>query len=162
MEREIPRLIIEKNLYGLDIDNRAYQLASFSIVMKALQYNKRFLRNIEREGIVMNLASIQESNILTDEDIAYIAGESIGSEFNDVKEFINQFNDAKTVGSLIKLSQANQGFLEKRLEEIKFNLTDNLFEDAIKIKVMKLLPDLLKQYKIMYNQFDILVTNPRI
>lgn len=160
MEREIPRLIIEKNLYGLDIDNRAYQLASFSIVMKALQYNKRFLRNIEREGIVMNLASIQESNILTDEDIAYIAGESIGSEFNDVKEFINQFNDAKTVGSLIKLSQANQGFLEKRLEEIKFNLTDNLFEDAIKIKVMKLLPDLLKQYKIMYNQFDILVTNP--
>ncbi|WP_033826332.1 DNA methyltransferase, partial [Bacillus andreraoultii] len=61
MEREIPRLIIEKNLYGLDIDDRAYQLACFSVVMKALQYNRRFLRSIERDGLTMNLASIQET-----------------------------------------------------------------------------------------------------
>src|SRR5690606_39338118 len=49
MEREIPRLIIENNLYGLDIDDRAYQLACFSVVMKAVEYNSRFLRSIERE-----------------------------------------------------------------------------------------------------------------
>ena len=51
MEREIPRLIIENNLYGLDIDDRAYQLACFSVVMKALEYNSRFFRSIEREGL---------------------------------------------------------------------------------------------------------------
>src|SRR5699024_10501663 len=43
MAREIPRIIIEKKLYRLDIDKRAYQLAAFSVVMKALQYNRRFL-----------------------------------------------------------------------------------------------------------------------
>ena len=47
MEREIPRLIIENNLYGLDIDDRAYQLACFSVVMRALEYNSRFFRSIE-------------------------------------------------------------------------------------------------------------------
>ena len=50
MEREMPKFIIENNLYGLDIDDRAYQLACFSVVMKATQYNKRFLRSIERDG----------------------------------------------------------------------------------------------------------------
>src|SRR5699024_602404 len=59
MDREIPRLIIENNLYGLDIDDRAYQLASFSVVMKSLQYNRRFLRSIERDGLTMHLAAIQ-------------------------------------------------------------------------------------------------------
>ncbi|MCD8502094.1 MAG: BREX-1 system adenine-specific DNA-methyltransferase PglX [Bacillaceae bacterium] len=65
MDREIPRLIIENNLYGLDIDDRAYQLACFSVVMKALEYNKRFFRSIEREGLQLHLASIQETNFLS-------------------------------------------------------------------------------------------------
>src|SRR5699024_11402583 len=85
VEREIPRLIIEKNLFGLDIDDRAYQLASFSVVMKALQYNSRFLRTIERHGLELNLASIQETNGLSDDDIAYLAGESKGDNFNEIK-----------------------------------------------------------------------------
>ena len=57
MEREIPRLIIENNLYGLDIDDRAYQFASFSVVMKAMEYNKRFLRSIERDGLNAEFSS---------------------------------------------------------------------------------------------------------
>lgn len=58
MEREIPRLIIENNLYGLDIDDRAYQLACFSVVMKAMQYNSRFFRSIEKEGLLLNLGRV--------------------------------------------------------------------------------------------------------
>jgi type II restriction/modification system DNA methylase subunit YeeA len=160
MEREIPRLIIENNLYGLDIDDRAYQLACFSVVMKALEYNNRFFRNIEREGLTLNLASIQETNMLNDEDIAYIAGEKSGVIFKDVKAFIDQFKDAKTIGSLIKVEGYNQDLLETRLEDILNNPANDLFEDEIKRKVLYLLPNLLKQYKIMCKQFDILVTNP--
>jgi hypothetical protein len=115
MEREIPRLIIEKNLYGLDIDDRAFQLASFSVVMKALQYNKRFLRSIERDGLIMNLASIQETNGWTDEAIAYIAGEEKGKYFDATKLFFEQYNNAKTFGSLIKITETDTSFLRDRL-----------------------------------------------
>ena len=74
MEREIPRLILENNLYGLDIDDRAYQLACFSVVMKAVEYNSRFFRSVEREGLKINLASIQETNLFTEEDISSSLG----------------------------------------------------------------------------------------
>ena len=49
MDIEIPKLIIENNLYGLDIDDRAYQLACFAVIMKAQQYNDRFLRDLENK-----------------------------------------------------------------------------------------------------------------
>jgi type II restriction/modification system DNA methylase subunit YeeA len=160
LEREIPRLIIENNLYGLDIDDRAYQLACFSVVMKALQYNPRFFRSIEREGLTLNLASIQETNHLNDDDIAYIAGESSGENFDRTKEFIEQFKNAKTFGSLIKIREFNKEFLEQRLEYIQNNPAKDIFEEESRKKVIELLPYLLKQAEIMYQTYGILVTNP--
>jgi len=74
MNAEIPQLIIKNNIYGLDIDNRAYQLACFSVIMKATQYNKRFLRSIEKMRLKLNITSIQETNSLTENDVYYVAG----------------------------------------------------------------------------------------
>ncbi|MFF2531150.1 BREX-1 system adenine-specific DNA-methyltransferase PglX [Brevibacillus sp. NPDC058079] len=160
MDREIPKLIIENNLYGLDIDDRAYQLACFSIVMKAMEYNKRFFRIIENEGLSLNLASIQESNILTDQDIAYIAGESVGENFEQMKEFFEQFREAKTIGSLIKVDIYPRELLENRLEIIKANPVSDLFMMGTREKSLILLSQLIKQAYIMKNQYDVLVTNP--
>ncbi|EIJ81288.1 putative restriction enzyme [Bacillus methanolicus PB1] len=160
MEREIPRLIIEKNLYGLDIDDRAYQLASFSLVMKALEYNKRFLRSVERDGLTLNLASIQETNILTDEDIAYLAGEDYGKKYEKTKLFMEQFQDAKTIGSLLKVTVHDTTFLQERLEAIKITPETDLFETEKREKILSLLPKLIKQAYVMGHIFDVLVTNP--
>lgn len=160
MEREIPRLIIENNLYGLDIDDRAYQLACFSVVMKAMQYNSRFFRSIDREGLNLNLASIQETNGLNEEDVAYIAGEQGGSNFENTKNFIEQFRDANTIGSLIKISEFDKGFLLDRLEYIQNNPARNMFEDESRRKVVDLLPQLIHQTEILGRVFDVLVTNP--
>lgn len=160
MEREIPRLIIENNLYGLDIDDRAYQLACFSVVMKALKYNSRFFRSIEREGLTLNLASVQETNFLNDEDIAYIAGEDSGKNFDDTKGFIEQFTDAKTIGSLIIVGDYHKEFLNSRLEYIQVNPAKDLFEEEIRKRVLDLLPKLIKQAEIMNERYDVLVTNP--
>ncbi|ETT45419.1 SAM-dependent methyltransferase [Paenibacillus odorifer] len=160
LEREIPKLIIENNLFGLDIDDRAYQLACFSIVMKAMEYNQRFFRIIEKEGLKLNLASIQESNKLTDEHIAYIAGNSVGTEFETIKEFCEQFKEAKTIGSLIKVGSFPQHFLEERLEFIKEQPIDDLFKIDIREKSIALFLQLIRQAKIMHNQYDVLVTNP--
>ncbi|WP_210367871.1 BREX-1 system adenine-specific DNA-methyltransferase PglX [Bacillus sp. REN3] len=160
MEREISRLIIEKNLYGLDIDDRAYQLASFSVVMKALQYNRRFLQSIERDGLTMNLASIQETNGWTDEAIAYIAGQDNGEQFNTTKAFFDQYKNAKTFGSLIKITETDTAFLQNKLKEIKENPVTDIFQEEKRQQVLELLPMLIKQTKIMGQQYDIVVMNP--
>ena len=159
VEREIPRLIIEKNLYGLDIDDRAFQLASFSIVMKALQYNRRFLRSIERDGLMMHLASIQETNSFTDEEIAFLAGDFEGESFEKMKSFLNQFFDAKAIGSLIKIETYDAEFLINRLEKIEKENVD-LFQLDIKDRILDVFRTVVTQASIMSEEYDIFITNP--
>lgn len=160
MEREIPRLIIENNLYGLDIDDRAHQLASFSVVMKALQYNRRFLRSIEREGLVLNLASVQETNGWTDALCVYLSGEESGSTYNSVKLFVEQYKNGKTFGSLIRLSETDTSFVEQKLSELKGSPVTTLFEENQREQVLELLPLLIHQTKIMRQKYDVVVMNP--
>lgn len=160
IEREIPRLIIEKNLYGLDIDDRAYQLASFSLIMKALEYNHRFLRNIEREDLTMNLASIQETNFLSEEAIAYLVGQDSGQKYKEIQGFFNQYENAKTFGSLIKLTKVDTTFLQDRLIEIKEHPVSDIFLEEVREQILQLLPLLLKQTEIMGQQYDIVIMNP--
>jgi hypothetical protein len=160
MEREIPRLIIENNLFGLEIDDRAFQLACFSVVMKALEYNNRFFRSIDREGLQLNLASIQETNSFQEEEIIYLSGENSGVNFELTKEFIEQFKDAKTLGSLIKVDFFNKEFLTMRFEKIQNSPATDLFEEETRKKILALLPILIKQAEIMKGTYHILVTNP--
>ncbi|MCX7883565.1 MAG: BREX-1 system adenine-specific DNA-methyltransferase PglX [Caloramator sp.] len=160
VQRDIPKLIIENNLYGLEIDDRAYQLACFSVVMRGMKYNDSLLRTIEREGININIASIQETNNLNEEDIVYIAGENFGSNYEKTKEFIKKFKDAKIYGSLIKIDEFDKEFFEKRLENIINNPAKDLIKDNIRKKIIEILPNLIKQSEIMSRKYDILVTNP--
>ena len=69
---DIPQLILEKNLYGLDIDDRAAQLASFALMMKAREKSRR----IFRKQIELNIYSIQESNHLDKEGIVQLLGQN--------------------------------------------------------------------------------------
>lgn len=160
MEREIPRLIIENNLYGLDIDDRAYQLACFSIVMKALKYNRRFLRSVERDELTLNLASIQETNGWTDDDIEYFVGESRGAKFDSVKDFVDQYVNAKTFGSLIKVKQTDTAYLENKLNDIKSIPVTDLFQVERRERVLSLMPKLIKQTEIMSKQYSVVILNP--
>ncbi|WP_061859497.1 BREX-1 system adenine-specific DNA-methyltransferase PglX [Priestia megaterium] len=160
IEREIPRLIIENNLYGLDIDDRACQLACFSVVMKALEYNSRFFRSIEREGLTLNLASIQETNTLTDEDIAFMSGENVGENFDKMKLFLEKFKDAKTIGSLIKVESFDKELIRKRIQEIRDNPSKDLFEFEMRDRTFGLLQQILHQAAIIEQKYDVLITNP--
>lgn len=159
-DREIPHLIIENNLYGLDIDERAYQLACFSLIMKGQQYNKRFLRNIQRKGLIINLSHIEESNQLNEEDIAFIVGENEGAIYNKTKAFIESFYNASIYGSLIKVEEFDKEFLEERLDVIKNEFSADLFTGVSREKAIHFLPKLIKQAIILNDCYDILVTNP--
>src|SRR5699024_4723678 len=63
--QDIPTLILEKNLYGLEIDDRATQLAYFALMMKAREYNQRIFQS----PVVLNVCAIQDSTTITGEDI---------------------------------------------------------------------------------------------
>ncbi|WP_404353441.1 BREX-1 system adenine-specific DNA-methyltransferase PglX [Exiguobacterium aurantiacum] len=159
-ERDIPRLIIENNLYGLDIDDRAYQLAAFAVVMKATSYSRRFLRSVEREGIQLNLASIQETNHISDSVIAYIAQEEKGERYDQVKAFFNQYHNAKTYGSLINISERDIEFINGRLEHIQNNPVEDLLLTEQHEVAKVVLPALVQQTEIMRNEYDVVVMNP--
>lgn len=159
-EREIPRLILENNLYGLDIDDRAYQLASFSVVMKALQYNRRFLRSIEKEGLTLNLAAIQETNSWREDVISYVIGDDEETKIKSIKEFFEQYQNAKTFGSLIQVGETDLKYLEERLYEIKESPVADIFDTEKRDQVITELPLLIKQTKIMSERYDIVVMNP--
>ncbi|MDU1116774.1 MAG: BREX-1 system adenine-specific DNA-methyltransferase PglX [Clostridium butyricum] len=170
---EIPMNIIEKNIYGLDIDKRAYQLACFAVVMKGMSYDNLLLRKIERKVdtdgkyIDLNIACIQETNILYEDEnttihdnIAFLAGEESGETYDKVKTFVESLKNANTYGSLTKVEAFDKEFLEKRLEQIKNDPGTDLFGSKSREKWELILEDLIKQASIMEKTYDILVTNP--
>lgn len=170
---DIPMIIIEKNLYGLDIDTRAYQLACFAVIMKGMSYDKLLLRKIEREVdkrgkyIDLNIACVKETNILFEdehttlhENIAFLAKEESGENYDKVKLFVESLKNANTFGSLTKIEGFDKEFLENRLKEIKNNPSSDLFGSKSREKWEVVLEDLIKQATIMEDTYDILVTNP--
>src|SRR5699024_6654686 len=157
--REIPRLIIENNLYGLDIDERAYQLAAFSVVMKGMKFNNGLLRDIATNGLKLNLVAIEETSDFIEEDIQFLAGETEGKSFEKMNTFIRQFKHAKEIGSLLIIENFDEEFLRKRLETIKDSEL-NLLEIGIYDKVINCFETLIKQAKLLSETYDIYVTNP--
>ncbi len=161
-EREIPRMILQNNLYGLDIDYRAAQLASFALIMKARHYNRRLFREIERESLDLNLCSMQESNSIHKEAIDYFC--SLETELdndeleNDLEYLWSTFMDAKEYGSILEVEKVNFEALKQRLKEIE-NENNFIFGDYKKILLDKL-PSVIKQAEIISCKYEVCVTNP--
>lgn len=157
-ERDIPRLILEKNLYGLDIDDRAGQLAYFALIMKARSYSRRLFRDIERNPIELNVCSIQESNGLTKEDIEYFAN---GDEQlkKDVEYLVDIFTDAKEYGSILKIKDINFRKISIRMSSIEDEGID-LFKQNNREKIIDKLKNILKQSNIIGNKYYVCITNP--
>lgn len=160
-EREIPTLILEKNLYGLDIDDRAGQLATFALLMKARSKNKRIFRHKPK----MNLCSIQESNDIPKEAIEYLVNPKETElekhiHRGDVEYLIEVFHDAKEYGSILEVKKIDFDALEKRIEEVRNNVPENLFELQYREIILEKIPPLIEQAKIMSQKYDVVCTNP--
>ena len=160
-EREIPTLILEKNLYGLDIDDCAGQLATFALLMKARSKNRRIFRHKPK----MNLCSIQESNDIPKEAIEYLVSlkeTELEKHFHreDVEYLIEVFHDAKEYGSILDVKKIDFDALEKRIEEIRNNVPEDLFELQYREVILEKIPPLIQQAKIMSQKYDVVCTNP--
>jgi hypothetical protein len=154
--RDAAKLILEKNLYGIDIDDRAYQLSYFALMMKARQYDKRlFTRQIEP-----NICAVQESNGL---HVREYEGErlSLLDLPRSVAEYlIEVFHDAKEYGSLLNVRDDQYDALSGYLEELKREGASNLLLQGWLNTISERMPALIKQAKIMSMKFDVVVTNP--
>lgn len=154
-QRDAAKSIVENNIYGLDIDDRAFQLAYFAIMMKARSYNRRFLTL----GIEPNLCAIQESNgIQYDKDM----GEFLLSEEHreTLRYLLHTFVDAKEYGSILNVEKRDyDGFLkawELSAEQTVSNVVMLIWYDEWN----QIVPLLVKQAKILLQKYDVAVTNP--
>lgn len=159
----IPSLILENNLYGLDVDKRAIQLTSFALTMKARNYNE----NLFKEGYHFpNVVYIQESNNIKDSvfDIMTRLLEVTDEEKEIIKECVFKFTNAEYFGSLINnfdnTSEA-YGDLLAKIEGKKNNVN---YGDVAEIDIFKKyygkISTLLKQAQYMSSKYDCVVTNP--
>ena len=138
--REAVEKIVEKNLFGLDIDNRAAQLAYFSVMMKARQYDRRFFTR----KIQPHIQAIQESG----------DWEVDAEKCPTINYLLTIFKDAKEFGSLIKVAEKNFDLAKNELEIL-------IGENALMYSALEeKLAQLIAQAKILSQSYDVVVTNP--
>lgn len=154
-ERDAAKSIVENNLYGLDIDDRAGQLAYFAVMMKARKYSRRILNGEVRP----NVMSIQDSSFMDDGFIAYIAGNDVGLKA-DLTRLQTIFHDAKEYGSILTAPQLDYAALYERIDIVRRSFSENLFEEGYQKMATELLLPLVKQAEILAQKYDVVVTNP--
>jgi len=147
--RDFPRLILEKNLFGLDIDDRAAQMAGFALLMKARKDDRRILQN--DNPITLNVLAIQESSDFSIDNTCW------GEHVDAIRDLVDIFCQGKTYGSLIHVPErlaAKLVQVEDATEHVLMG--GNLYESQI---AKELLP-LLVQAKILARKYDCVVANP--
>ena len=157
--RDAAKSILENNLFGLDIDDRAYQMAYFAVMMKAREYNRRIL-NGENS---CNVYSIQESNGITDAALgdmgANLSEEDRLKALKEIKALIVEFKDAKEYGSILNIEKRDWDLLRRfavpNVGEGQLALDMNGAEAA-----SKRLQEIIDIAEVMASKYWTSVTNP--
>lgn len=158
-QRDAARSILTHNIYGLDIDNRAYQLAYFAIMMKARQYNRRILDG-ETD---CHVYSIQESNGINRNQLKYFGAGMSDIERNtailQVEGLLDTFIDAKEYGSILNVENYNWELLNRFVDSVE--VSGQLSFDTMGVEDTKeLLCTLVETGVVMAQKYDVVVTNP--
>ena len=153
--REAVQSIVENNLYGLDIDDRAAQLAYFAVMMKARQYDRRFFTR----GIQPHVMAIQESNAL--EAFERLQGQLSMDTLclETANQLIRTFHDAKEYGSILQVDIPGLESADRLMEQLRAVQGD--FELMAWVeRAEALLPVLAQQAVMLQQRYDVVVTNP--
>ncbi len=154
IEREAAKSILINNLYGIDIDVRAYQLAYFAVMMKARQYN----RKIFQENNTPNLIAIRNPQNISKSVLKRLGGlEPLGLRL------IEDFQDAEEYGSILQVNYTEEELqlLEQKLEEIEQEAQyGNMLIQIEAEECIKLIRPLITQARLLSQKYDVVVTNP--
>ncbi len=149
-KQDAASLIVENNLFGLDIDERAYQLAYFAVMMKARSYDP----SVFNRKLKPNLSAMIETSGLDDSCLEGYGNGMAPMEkslaYNDMKYLISLFKDARTYGSLIKVRELDF----KRINAFINARSINLYANDDSIKKIVAIASILSQ------RYDAVITNP--
>lgn len=147
--REAVESIVKNNLYGLDIDDRAAQLAYFAVMMKARQYDRRFFSR----QIQPNVYAIQESNGIDRYALEYFCnGDAKLKAAMDT--IVKEMHDAKEYGSILNITPVDFTALYARFDEVRDDISMS------KENVLNSLLPLVQVAEALAQKYDVVVTNP--
>ena len=147
--REAVASIVENNLYGLDIDDRAAQLAYFAVMMKARQYDRRFFSR----GIQPHVYAIVESNHVDKFAVDYFCNGDV-KLMTAMDTIIKELHDAKEYGSILTVTPQDWSALRDRFAEITEDI--NMSRE---VTLRKILP-LVQVAETLAQKYDVVVANP--
>ena len=148
-QREAAQSILKNNLFGLDIDDRAAQLAYFAVMMKARQYDRRLLTR----GIQPNIYSIRESNGIQAMTIEYFHKNDPKLKA-DIERIVTEMRDAKEYGSILNITPVDFAGLYARFDDIRNDI------NMMQMSALDELLPLVKCAELLAQKYDVVVTNP--
>ena len=158
-QREAAQSILKNNLYGLDIDDRAAQLAYFAVMMKARQYDRRLLTR----GIQPNIFSIRESNGINRNQLKFFGWSMSEIERNtaltQLEYLLDTFRDAKEYGSILNVDMLDWGLLYRFVGTVDYS--EQISMDELNLEGTKdALWNLVELGAVLAQKYDVVVTNP--
>ena len=158
-QRDAAKSILENNLYGLDIDDRAYQLAYFAVMMKARQYNRRILS----AETPCHVYAIQESNSINRAHLKYLGAGMDDFEVNtarvQLEGLLDTLRDAKEYGSILKVENHNWELLRRFVSAVDAGEQISMDSAGLEGTTEQLLT-LIDIAEVMERKYDVVVTNP--
>lgn len=152
--------ILENNLYGLDIDKRAFQLAYFAVLMKARQYHKFMLKKQPQ----CHIYAIAESNGINIKHLAYFGAQldelAKPVALNQMQELITTLHDAKEYGSIISVADYDWDLLHQFAAEFDISGEMNLFDSFGIETTQQRLQELVTVGEVLAQKYEVVVTNP--
>lgn len=148
-QREAVQSILKNNIFGLDIDDRAAQLAYFAVMMKARQYDRRLLTR----GIQPNIYSIRESNGIQAMTIEYFHKNDPKLKV-DIESIVTEMRDAKEYGSILNITPVDFAGLYARFDEIREDI------NMMQMSALDELLPLVMCAELLAQKYDVVVTNP--
>ena len=153
--------ILENNLYGLDIDKRAFQLAYFAVLMKARQYHKFILKKQPQ----CHIYAIAESNGINMKHLAYFGAQldelAKPVALNQMHELLATLHDAKEYGSIISVADYDWELLHQFAAEFDISGEMGLFDNSFGIEAtQQRLQELVTVGEVLAQKYEVVVTNP--
>lgn len=159
-DKDAVQSILENNLYGLDIDKRAFQLAYFAVLMKARQYHKFILKKQPQ----CHIYAIAESNGINMKHLAYFGAQldelANPVALNQMQELIATLHDAKEYGSIISVADYDWDLLHQFAAEFDISGEMNLFDSFGIEATQQRLQELVAVGEVLAQKYEVVVTNP--
>ena len=160
-KRDAVRSVLENNLYGLDVSERAAQLSYFAVMMKALRYDKRFLTRKGEDGKAdvpqAQVYEIEESNALTEAQKQDILATFESQTSRNIIEYLfDTLKDAKEYGSILRVKRNNYGELLNEWKKAEYSDVISFYY----YENQKIVSKLLREACVLSQQYDVVVTNP--